>query len=130
MISVPGGTSILAVSVTNKATREHLGRILVTKWSKKHGIEAFDKLDNVQHGTVVDFSKAFKPSDQANAGPGGGMMGPGGMMPPGGNHAGRRGNDAAGRRRNDASGRWNDATGRRRNDAGGRGSNDAAAARE
>ena len=84
MISVPGGTSILAVSVTNKATREHLGRILVTKWSKKHGIEAFDKLDNVQHGTVVDFSKAFKPSDQANAGPGGGMMGPGGMMPPGG----------------------------------------------
>jgi hypothetical protein len=89
-ISVPGGTSILAVSVSNnKATREHLGRVLVTKWSKKHGVEAFDKVD-VQHGSVVDFSKAFKPSDQANAaaGPGippGGMM-PGGhgMMPPGG----------------------------------------------
>jgi hypothetical protein len=81
VISVPGDTRILAVSV-NKQARDLVGQVLVTKWSRKMGVEAHDKF-SVVRGQVVDFpNKTFKPSANV-AGAGMGGVGPG-MMPAGG----------------------------------------------
>jgi hypothetical protein len=83
-VSVPGDSRILAVSVTR--ARESTGSVLVTKWSRRKGIEAFKKF-SVVRGQVIDFANViFKPSGAVFA-PGmgmpGGGVGPGGMMPGG-----------------------------------------------
>jgi hypothetical protein len=102
LVSVPDDTRILAVSVTSKA-HDPVGRILVNKWSKKHGCETHDEFDVVR-GQVADFlDRVAKPENQSGGagaaprGPGGGGMlpiggGGGGMMPmPGGVGGGGRG---------------------------------------
>jgi hypothetical protein len=84
VISVPGNTRILAVSV--KPGRDPVGRVLVTKWSGRKGIEAHKEF-SVVRGQVIDFpDETFKPpANTTTVRPGG--FGPGGMppgaMPPG-----------------------------------------------
>ncbi len=91
VISVPGDTRILLVSVAAKPARPE-GRILVTKWSKKYGVEAHKEFSPIVRGEVVDFpEEIFKPAG-ATMGGGGGMVSP--FFPPG---AGGRGVPGAGR---------------------------------
>ena len=76
MISVPGDTRLLLVSVTTKPARPE-GRILVKKWSKKRGIETHEKFSPIVRGQVLDFPDVVFHPTNAPAGGGGG----GGMVP-------------------------------------------------
>ena len=86
LVSVPDDTRILAVSVTSKA-HDPVGRILVNKWSKKHGRETHDEFDVVR-GQVADFPDRVARPENQNGGAGTPPGGPGGMMPIGGGGGG------------------------------------------
>lgn len=90
VIAVPTDSRILAVSVKPaRASVDPSGKIVVTKWSKKKGIEAWEEFPVVR-GLLANFSdKTFTPATGTGRPVGGiGMpMGPGGMgraMMPGG----------------------------------------------
>ena len=86
VISVPCETRVLLVSVApGRSTREPSGRVMVTKWVEKKGIEAHNDYSMVR-GQVADFPKQkFRPIKAPAAGPGlmGGMPPGVGTAPPG-----------------------------------------------
>lgn len=85
VIAVPNDSRILAVSVKPaRASVDPSGKIIVTKWSKKKGIEAWEEFPVVR-GLLANFAdKTFNPATGTGR-PAGGMgmpMGPGGMGRP------------------------------------------------